>query len=61
MNRRGRWLWWTDTADPRFRDSFWAKIGFAVVWALGVLLLLLFSEFVVSLLVRFGVLARAGP
>jgi hypothetical protein len=61
MNRRGRWLWWMDKDDPRFRDSAWAKTGFVIVWAIGFLVMLLVSQCVVSLLVGLGVMARAGP
>lgn len=60
LKHLGQRLWWMDREDPRFRDSFWAKVGFSVVWAVGFLFLLLFSQFVISLLVRFGFIGRTG-
>jgi len=61
MNRLGRWLWWMDREDPRFRQSHWAKLGFSVVWVIGLLFLLMFSQFVVRMLARFGFMEGTRP
>lgn len=44
MNKLNRWLWWLDRDDQRFQSSWWAKLGFAIVWLFGFLVLLLFGE-----------------
>lgn len=51
MNKLGQWLWWMDRDDPRFRSSQWAKLGFAVVWALGMMALILVGEFMARMFV----------
>ena len=61
MNRLGRWLWWMDREDSRFRESQGAKLAYSAVWAFGFVFLLLVGQLVIHLLVHFGFLERTGP
>jgi hypothetical protein len=61
MNRLGRWLWWMDRDDPRFRESHGAKLAYSVVWALGFLFLLLIGQLAAHLIVRLGIMQGTGP
>ena len=60
MNRLGDRLWWMDRDDPRFRDSAWAKLAYAVAWSIGFLILLLIGQLALNLLGRMGFMGGTG-
>ncbi len=60
MKRFGQMLWWMDREDPRFATSFGAKLGFAIVWALGFLFLLAVAQLALYLVGHLGNIGRTG-